>query len=137
MQVLLEDIARTLGATKITLPDSQENLNLNLNLNLHMIPPPPQLPNQPAEVHFARPSTDLRVATSQLPVDLERFSLEDQHPSLSSRGRSGGGRGRGGGQGRGFSKDVSATATATAATYHTMNSLMSHTRGMERQKTMA
>jgi hypothetical protein len=75
MQVLLEDIARTLGATKVTLPGSPEDTTASA------VPPAPYNPTQ---------RQDLRAMSDQLPVDLGRLNLGLDESGLS---RMGGGRG--------------------------------------------
>ncbi|KAK2762600.1 hypothetical protein FQN54_000773 [Arachnomyces sp. PD_36] len=68
MQVLLEDIARTLGASRVTLPGSQEEES-------------PQLAAIPTPVEIRRPQPTLRKVQDQLPIDLGRLSLNlDEEP---------------------------------------------------------
>ncbi|KAL1861020.1 hypothetical protein Plec18167_003697 [Paecilomyces lecythidis] len=104
MEVLLEDIARTLGATKVTLPGGSEE---------SIAPAVPQ----PAaiESHSRRRQPHLQLMTDQLPADLGRLSLGGfDEPTLSRVGT-----------GRGF-RDVSST-------YRTVPPLVTQTRGLGRQ----
>lgn len=78
MQVLLEDIARTLGATKVTLPGSPEDTTASA------VPRGAAAPYNPSQ------RQDLRAMSDQLPVDLGRLNLGLDESGLS---RMGGGRG--------------------------------------------
>lgn len=104
MEVLLEDIARTLGATKVTLPGSPEE------------PVVPALPQRAAiESYRRRRQPHLQLMTDQLPAELGRLHLGGfDEPALSRVGT-----------GRGL-RDVSST-------YRTVQPLVTQSRGLGRQ----
>lgn len=107
MQVLLEDIARTLGASKVTLPGCQDD-----SVTAAAAPP------TSVEAYDARRQRhELPIMTEQFPVDIGRLNLGglDERPGLS----------RMVGSGRGI-RDVSAP-------YRPGLSLMTRAGGPERQ----
>lgn len=65
MQILLDDIARTLEATSVTLPDSEESF-------AWLTSPPDE--SQPVEAQASQQ------ATEQLPLDLETLTLNRDEP---------------------------------------------------------
>lgn len=77
MQLLFEDIARTLGATTVTLPDSSEVSEVRVAESAKMEPS-----------QHKRTSSELSgVSPSQLPRALGRLSLNTEDP-IFTRGRS-------------------------------------------------
>jgi hypothetical protein len=109
MQVLLEDIARTLGASRVTLPGCQDNA-------VAAIMPPPTTAAVEA-YDPRRQRRDLPIMPDQYPVDIGRLNLSsrDERQGLS----------RMVGSGRGI-RDVSTP-------YRAGLSLMTRAGGPERQ----
>ncbi|KAH8696036.1 hypothetical protein BGW36DRAFT_342479 [Talaromyces proteolyticus] len=105
MQVLLEDISRTLGSCTVTLPGCQDD-----NISSAAVP-------QRVHAYDARQLQDLSIMPEHIPVDLGRLSLTDPAPVPVGRRMIGRGRGL---------RNVSTP-------YHTgPPPVMTHTRGMER-----
>ncbi|KAK2744687.1 hypothetical protein FQN55_006606 [Onygenales sp. PD_40] len=135
MEILLDDIARTLGAASVTLPGSDEALTwrsssstiINTNDNDITLPSPAHLPPEESRSGFAFASAAppqimqsrlkgpaARHEVDQLPVDLGRLSLDPDEQGRGSRGVKG-------------LKDVS------ASTYRAVKPLISQSCTMERQ----
>jgi hypothetical protein len=125
MQVLLEDISRTLGACAVTLPGCQDD-----NISSAAVPQAVHTYNQRQQQ-----LRDFSLMSEHIPVDLSRLSLsnlEDPPAAMPTRMRgsgtgAGGGRGASGGVGRGL-RNVSTSSYRAGPP-----PLMTHTGGMERQ----
>ncbi|PGH13389.1 hypothetical protein AJ79_03668 [Helicocarpus griseus UAMH5409] len=146
MEILLDDIARTLGATSVALPGSEEALAWMRNENVSPITRADgsyasgARSAAAAAPHYAHMRNRLRVAPhelemEQLPGELGRMRI-DRDEQGRSRGGSGSGGGGGAGRGAGAGggggglkglKDVSTT------TYRTVRPLMRQPYAMERQ----
>jgi hypothetical protein len=113
MQVLLEDIARTLGARKVILPGCPDDA---IASSTSVLRPSTELPSPSATVavqpYDGRRHHELRLIPDQLP-DIGRLNLMDESGRVANSGR-------------GF-RDVSTS-------YHrTGPSTITQTRGLERQ----
>ncbi|CRG90530.1 Laminin subunit alpha-5 [Talaromyces islandicus] len=126
MQVLLEDISRTLGACAVTLPGCQDD-----NISSAAVPQTVHTYNQRQQQHLR----DFSLMSEHIPVDLSRLSLsnlEDPPAAVSTRMMRGSGAGPGAGSGRGGVgrglRNVSTSSYRAGPP-----PLMTHTGGMERQ----
>jgi hypothetical protein len=131
MQVLLEDISRTLGACAVTLPGCEDD-----NISSAAVPQTVRAYDQRQQQQQQHPLRHgFSLMSEHIPVDLSRLSLtnlEDPPAAVPNRMMRGSGAstragGRGVGVGRGL-RNVSTSSYRTGP-----HPLMTHTGGMERQ----
>lgn len=124
MEILLDDIARTLGAQSVTLPGSEEEVAWNRAMA--------------AAATVATTKHSLNIVKDQLPHELGKLSL-DRLDEPSSRVRPGASSTSIIIPGGNKSATTNATTTmkdvpvSSATAYRSVNALMAHSRAMERQ----
>ncbi|EFW15606.1 hypothetical protein D8B26_002296 [Coccidioides posadasii str. Silveira] len=127
MEILLDDIARTLGANSVALPGSEEELAWHGAMAAATSPY--------VNVAAATTKHSLSVVKDQLPLDLRRLNLDHlDEPSLarqtSGQPTAPGGRNATSSTATSAMKDVPVSG---ATTYRGINALISHPRTMEHQ----